>query len=400
MNMKKINYIVAAFLTVVAVNSCKTEKEQMAEHHFGNKLYLNTEEADEEILVKFGMGDVVRTFTIGLPMPAEKAVSGVIVADQAYVENFKTIFGEKDVVPLPYENCYIENPELTIAEGSTVSNTATVVFTKMSELNRDIMYVMPIVLKNVTDINVVPTKREVYFIFRGAALVNVVCDITGNRAGAKEWATPAEFTNMHQFTLECLVRQNELATGHIIHSVMGVEGHFLLRLGDAGLNPSQLQVATGSGNISNADMTLQLGRWTHIAVTYDEGHVLIYFDGVKVGEGNTNTKPVTFMAYGNNPGEGGSPSPRYFWVGYSYEAGRDLMGQLCEMRIWNYALSVEQINEPAHFYSVDPHSAGLLAYWKMDEGKGKVLKDSSPNGNDLALDGEASWVKVSLPETE
>lgn len=391
--MKKINYIIAAFLAIASLSGCKTEKEILSEHHFGNKLYLNTEDASEEILVKLGMGDVARSFTIGLPMPAEKEVSGVIVADQAYVDNYRTIYGDTDVTPLPYENCYIENPELTIAEGGTVSNAATVVFTNMDDLDRDIVYVMPVVLKNVTDINVVPTKREVYYVFKGAALINVVCSFNGVRAGVEQWATPEKFQNMTTFTMEALVRQNE--ADHMISTVMGVEGHYLLRLGDAGLDPNQLQIASARG-LTNADMHLSVKQWHHIACVFDHGLTTVYLDGVNVlsnGDGGVNA--VTLNAHGGNTGEAGSI--RYFWLGYSYEAGRDLKGDMAEVRIWDRCLSEEEINSSGHFYSVDPKSEGLIAYWKMDEGKGQTLKDSSPNGNDLQLSAATTWVKVSLP---
>ena len=69
------------------------------------------------------------------------------------------------------------------------------------------------------------------------------------------------------------------------------------------------------------------------------------------------------------------------------------------MRIWDHCLTQEEILAPNHFYFVDPASEGLIAYWKMDDGPGTTLKDSSPNGNDLTLDNETRWPKVALPET-
>ena len=35
---------------------------------------------------------------------------------------------------------------------------------------------------------------------------------------------------------------------------------------------------------------------------------------------------------------------------------------------------------------------GLVACWKFDEGKGNVVKDSSGNGNDGTIYGDANWV--------
>ena len=389
--MKKIIYAVALLsLTLV---SCQTEKDAMEQHPFGNKLYINTAAATEEILVKAGDADPVRTLTIGTAKPLDEPLSGVFVADQAYVENYKTIYGEPDVLPLSYDNCVIENPEVTIPAGSNVSGAATVYFNNLSSLDRDLVYVMPIVLKNVTDINVIAPKTVVYYVFRGAALINVVCNMTENRAAAEKWATPEKFTNMTTFTAEALIRQNQ--AGRLISTVMGVEGHFLLRIGDAGVPDNQLQVASSS-NQTNSNMQLQLGKWTHMACVFDHGSVTVYFDGRKVLDGaNSGRSSVTWGAYGSDKGETGG---RYFWLGYSYAGDRYLDGEMSEVRIWDHCLTADEINAPNHFYVVDPKSEGLIAYWKMDDGAGTTLKDSSPNGNDLTLDKETTWPKVALPE--
>lgn len=392
-----MQYATLVILALAAFSACKTEKEQMAEHHFGNKLYLNTEIASEEILVKLGMPDVVRSMSVSVPLPAEKEITGVLVADQAFVENYKTIYGDNDVQPLPYDNCYIENPQFTIPAGSTVSNSATVVFTDLSSLDHDVVYVMPVVLKNVTDLNVVGTKTEVYYVFRGADLINVVCDMRDNRAGAQTWATPDKFRNMTTFTWEALVRQHETK---FISSIMGVEGHYLLRIGDSGLAGNQLQVASARG-LTNSDMMLPVNQWNHIACVFDHGRTTVYINGRKVlADGDGGISAITINAHGGNTGEAGDPRPRYFWLGYSYEGDRDLWGDLSEVRIWERCLTEEEINTPGHFYFVEPSSPGLLAYWKMDEGKGLTLKDSSPNGNNLTLDKEATWERVALPETK
>jgi hypothetical protein len=230
-------------------------------------------------------------------------------------------------------------------------------------------------------------------VFKGAALINVVCNFTENRAGAKEWKTPEKFTNMTQFTAECLVRQN--VAGRLISTIMGTEGGYLLRIGDAGVPDTQLQIACNS-NQTNSNMTLTLGKWTHIACVFDGGYTTVYFDGKKVlDRANSGRSSVTWGAYGNDKDE---VSGRYFWLSYSYAHDRYFDGEMAEVRIWNRCLSEDEINVDTHFYTVDPNSEGLAAYWKLDDGAGTVLKDSSPNGNDLTLDNPTTWPKVSLPE--
>lgn len=393
MTRHNILYGFSALAALAVLAGCQTEKDALEKHHFDNRLYIETGSVTEEILVKAGDADVVRTLSIATALPLEEPVSGVFVADHAYVDNYRTIYEAPDVEPLPYDNCVILNPEVTIAAGSNTSAAATVSFPGVSGLDRNTVYVMPIVLKNVTDINVIAPKTAVYYVFKGAALINVVCNMTENRAAAQAWATPEKFQNMTHFTAEALVRQNQ--AGRLISSVMGVEGHFLLRIGDAGVPDNQLQIAS-SRNLTNSNMQLQLGKWTHIACVFDAGTVTVYFDGRKVLDAeNCGRNAVTWGAYGSDKGE---TSGRYFWLGYSYAGDRYLDGEMAEVRIWDHCLSQSDIQAPNHFYFVDPASEGLIAYWKMDDGGGTTLKDYSLNGNDLTLDSATKWPKVSLPE--
>lgn len=41
--------------------------------------------------------------------------------------------------------------------------------------------------------------------------------------------------------------------------------------------------------------------------------------------------------------------------------------------------------------AVSEHDPDLVAYWKFDEGKGYLVKDSTGHGNDLYLTGEPKW---------
>ena len=391
--MKMIKYGVLALSAVFAFASCQTEKEALEKHHFTNKLYINTQSVSEELLVKAGSGDMVRTLNIATALQVEEDLTGVLVADTSLVEQYRNEYMMPEAVALPLSCCAIDNPEVVILKGSNASAPATITFTNLGNLNRNLVYVMPVALKNVTDINVIASKTVVYYVFKGAALINVVCNFTENRAGVKEWKTPEKFTNMRQFTAECLVRQN--VAGRLISTIMGTEGGYLLRIGDAGVPDTQLQIACGP-NHTNSDMTLTLGRWTHIACVFDNGYTTVYFDGKKVlDRANSGRSSVTWGAYGDDKDE---VSGRYFWLSYSYAHDRYFDGEMAEVRIWNRCLSEEEINADTHFYTVDPYSEGLAAYWKMDDGAGTVLKDSSPNGNDLTLDNPTTWPKVSLPE--
>ena len=82
----------------------------------------------------------------------------------------------------------------------------------------------------------------------------------------------------------------------------------------------------------------------------------------------------------------------------SYDKNRFFDGAVSEVRIWNRALTAEEIQATNHFYTVEPDSEGLIAYWKFNDGTGKTAKDYSVNENDLTIDVEPQWEPVSLPK--
>ena len=282
-----------------------------------------------------------------------------------------------------------------IKAGSVTSPAVTVEFTELGLLDRDTRYVLPVTIASVEGMAVLPTARNIYYVFKGAALINVVAGITENRAWP-DWKNASPVTNMRTFTLEALIYGN--AFKNQISTVMGIEGKFLIRLGDAGVEPNQVQVACVN-NATSSELRLETNRWYHLAVTFDAGNIAVYLDGVAAKNLDRTYVGASSVNFGVAHSDESDGKPRCFWIGYSYASDRYLDGMISEVRIWNKALTAEEINAPAHFYQVDPASDGLVAYWKFDDGAGKTVKDHSSYGNDLTLEKAPKWTAVSLPET-
>ena len=88
-----------------------------------------------------------------------------------------------------------------------------------------------------------------------------------------------------------------------------------------------------------------------------------------------------------------------FHIGTAYNNVRNLCGYLSECRIWNRALTAEELAEQkVRPYYVDPKSEGLVAYWKFNEGSGSTIVDRTGNGNDAVAKNPIKWVKMTLPE--
>jgi len=141
--------------------------------------------------------------------------------------------------------------------------------------------------------------------------------------------------------------------------------------------------------------------------------VMAVFDNRLFCAGNPETPNVVYFSQRNDPTYFGEITyetdgkERCFWIGHSYrlQSDGDLFyerrfdGMMGEVRLWNKALTAEEIASENHFYKIDPASDGLVAYWKFDDNtKGKTVKDYTGNGFDLKTEREVNWQSVALPE--
>lgn len=252
-----------------------------------------------------------------------------------------------------------------------------------------------------------PLTVVLMFSQKPKGVITTAVNMKGTRAWPA-WNDPAPVTNMKALTLEALVNPTVVRYSGSLSTIMGIEGKFLVRLGDVGIPWYQVQVCWDSGKsgywgniegkLSNSNMKVNLNEWTHIAVTFGEGTVKVFINGEEKGSTTTNVPAsVNFgITHNDEQAPQGQQITRCFWVGYSYESTRDFQGMMSELRIWNRVLTADELANEARRYSVDPKSEGLVTYWKCDEGQGDVIKDHTSYRNDLASDG-LKWEPVSLP---
>ena len=382
MKQYKLYTLCSLFMGVLALNSCQSDLE-----NFDNKAYINASTKVNTILVKGSITEDERSIEAALAKKADKDITITYKVDPSLLNKYNEAYYDHAVI-LPEGHYEIPEPTTVIKAGSVRSRAVTVKFTKIDELDRDVIYVLPVTIAN-ADINILESSRTTYFVFKGAALINVVADMEANNLHIDQWAKPEVVNNLSAVTIEALIRARNY--DRLISTVMGIEGSFLIRLGDAGFPSNQIQVATSRGNFPERDSNkgLPMNEWVHIAVTYDSQtrDIKIYVNGKSQSEGKLSLGSVSL---GKNGVDG-------FYIGRSYEDSRFLAGEISECRIWNRALAAEEIAAPNHFYEVNPHSAGLVAYWRCNEGSGSTIKDETGNGNDLKAKNPIKWTAVSLP---
>lgn len=383
-------YLYSALLAVsVSITSCQKEMEA-----FSNKAFINSDKVST-LLLKGNSTVIEKTVQTSIAQPAQQDIHITYKVEPSLVATYNAAYYD-NAIELP-EECYkIPEPNAIINAGGVKSTEVSIFFQNLDNLDRDLIYVLPVTISEV-NMDILESARTSYFVIKGAALINTVANITGIKL-YPNFSNEGAMNNLDQITAEALLRVDEF--GKTISTIMGIEGKFLIRIGDSGVPDNQIQLATSDGNVTDANWILPTKRWIHIALTWDsaDGAVNLYLNGVK--KGNTQTCKFRSKVNWGIHYDSESNSRRGFWVGYSYSDDRDLKGDICEVRIWNRILTNEEINAKNHFYNVEPDAEGLVSYWKFDEGGGNSIADHTANGNNLVASSTPMWKTVELPEKQ
>ena len=382
MKLKNLYLISMALLAGSLFAGCNDDTET-----FDNQVYVNASVKTSNILLKATMPNTESSFQIAIAKPENEQVTISLKADPSLTTTYNAAYySNAEALPEGYYS--IPSPQTTILPGSILSEDVIVKFNNLDKLDDEKIYVLPVTIDQAS-IGILQSARTMYYVLKGAALINVVANIDQNSIYVN-WTTPDVVNDMKQMSAEALIRVSEF--GKMLSTIMGIEGKFLLRVGDSGIHDNQLQLATGSGNITSSDLAIPLNEWTHIAVTYDSEakKAIIYINGKNKLEATLDYGPVNWGETKTDEGNG-------FWIGHSYNYDRWLSGDISECRVWNRVLTQEEINSKDHFYEVLPESEGLVAYWKFNDKAGNLILDHTNNGNNATAEKAITWVDVELP---
>lgn len=399
MKIKRIS-VICPILGVLMLSGCRHDDPN--EVHFDNRVFIDQSEMKADLPVKPTTVSYERTLSAATAKPVDHDVTVHFAADASRVDYFSEAYYTPCAM-LPEGYYEITPAEATIPAGGVRSSEVTVRFQRLNELDvKGKSYVLPVTVTS--EVEPLASARTCYYLLQEGAVINVVADITQTYVEFPKFQNPAPLNNLKQITMEALIRVNRF--DRMISTVMGIEGQYLIRIGDAGYENNQIQIAgrTSGDNFPSAGESpaVPVGRWVHLAVAHDlaTGEYHIYFDGEEKASGTKvfGSRSLGVATDVASPGTG-------FHIGLSYDRNRWLDGCISECRIWSVVRTQEQI--AANMYEVDPASEGLVAYWKFDEGSGTVIKDSTPNGNDGRVGQNAqgetirgiTWTKVWLPET-
>lgn len=382
----KLDRIFLPFLlgAVAAFTGCKNDDP--AEHHFDNRIYVSSGAVTNDLLIRDDIPGDSRTITARLAQPAAEDVSITFEGRPDMAALYNMSYGD-NAVGLPAEHFSIPESVISIEQGNVSGNDIVVNFTNTNELDGDLRYVLPVTITDVKGAPLLESTRTVYFVLKGAALINVVADITGIYFPVR-WSSSVNVSNLRTITVEALLYSKDWEAGrdNPLSSLFGIEGKFLVRIGDADRPRNQLQLVNPGGNwpAPNAAPGLPVNEWVHVAVVWDAttGERSYYING-------------ELVASDKGAGRGSVSLNSDCYVGFSYDSSRWIPGEVSELRVWTVARTQQQI--ASSMYMVDPQSEGLLAYWKFNEGSGNVINDATGNGTTLTGTGTPEWVNVELP---
>lgn len=426
--MKKI-HLILGLLTAASVLSCTSEDASFIE----NKVYLDRESVERVVELPVSIHDSYEQFlTARVPLKAESDIKVRYGIDRSLVAEYNSFYGENAEL-LPSENYFFDQTNLVIAQGTVFAPENKITFEGLLDLDAETVYVLPVVVKSY-ETSTIEDRSVVYYVFRRTGIVNIVANMNNNGLPAAAKVNWNDFTpvrNPSGFTYEALVwctftsdglpyddSRKNLPTGHEDMNIMVMMGdiatpdaicvrYYLKPRNDGGSYWFELSFFNNRGSVEGEHPQGQSAseqftfypdrKWFHWAVTYDKasGVVAWYCDGKVVSTRNcgANKKvsivsPTNENSYSNwYLGRGDT----WFWA-----------GKLAEVRIWNRALSIEELNSDNHPYYVDPATAnGLACYWKFNEGTGGTILDHSGYGNHATVDTESPilWEKVDLPES-
>ena len=249
------------FAAALALTGCSIQ-----DGSFENKMFINADNYRSEVRVATdeGVKTLTRNLSVSVAKPLDNDIDVTVVKSPELLDTYRKAWYDETAELLPDAN-----------------------FTGLDKLDYSKVYVLPVTIAP-NGVEVLERAKTMYYVVKEASLVNAVADIKGNRAWPV-WDNWAAVKNLETFTMETLINCHAFNNESKILTVMGVEDHFLVRIGDVTIPSNQIQIAcaykdvegnsTLRADLSDASLQLKADRWYHLAVTFNRGVIQVYIDG-------------------------------------------------------------------------------------------------------------------------
>ena len=287
-------------------------------------------------------------------------------------------------VVLP-EDQYLMEKEIVIPAGAYSASATKIHILPIKEEYIGETYALPLRLESVDGTVPVTSTTSACVITTECVTINSLPQFEGGSGLSCEEGFPMD---LPQFTVE--VRFQVSNTSNRNRDVFANGGSVLLRFEDPqNATPEfaahSLVQFQGEGWYLNPNKAFTPNKWQHLALTYDGTKVTLYVNGVfagsKEGVCNPTFKFASWMGGATNVGGGHGLDPIY-WNGCKI--------MIAEARIWSVCRTDAQIAN--NMATTSAKSKGLEAYWRMNDGQGKVFEDCTGHGHTMKTSKDPVWV--------
>lgn len=199
--------------------------------------------------------------------------------------------------------------------------------------------------------------------------------------GINDWVQVDKLplNNISKFTIESWIRADVFKA---MTDIFNYDNKIIVRMGK-GSGELYFYVNYPDESYGVATNAVSFSEWIHIAMVFD-GSQSENKDKLKV---YLNGKPIILSFNGKIPSLTNETEGRLLIGSFNFRGGID------EIRIWNEALSEENIKEwySKNLSSVHPKYSDLIAYYPVDESTGTELTDKSSRNKNGILIGCPEW---------
>lgn len=375
--MKIIKYLSIVILSLTCLCTCSTQDGLQDAIYF-----TGTENTP---ILKYSLEEPTSVgISIRSSSKVSEQVNATLFVEPSLLEQYNKEKGTNYTLldPNVYE---LEQTEAIIEKGNYMSKPIMINIKSIDSFKDESTYCIPVAIKDVSNnsIPILQSSRVVYVILN-RTIITKAAKLSGNFFKIDFASDPArDLSAVNQVTMEARIYVNSFQTiKPYISSIMGLEEHFLLRIGDVTIKNDQLQLAGGGYPVTAAN-SLSPNTWTHIAVTFDGAKIRLYINGEEEGSTDAPRGPINLN---------GIDDYRRFYIGRtSLDYLRPLDGYISEARIWTRALSQSELKNS--ICAVSPDSPDLLAYWKFNQSNGKTVVDYTGHGYDAIANGDIIWTE-------
>ena len=369
--MKQTRYFISIVLMALALIACDSEGDKFDYQKVG-LLLSGTEQVPVQ---RFTVDELPATYavTVKATRRCSKDVTVRLAIDTSLVRVYNAEHGTA-YYAVPASAVKLENSEVTIKQGEALSNAAQVSVISTDDFIEGATYVIPVTIQQVTGEGGVVIESSRTLLLQISRIISFYA-LENNYQASSNYIFPDDkMVNLTNYTIEFKVYSYKFGNVGNIKRVLSIEGKNeeeanMFRFGENGSAGGDILQWVLPGGRCFSSTHFKTNRWYLVSCTYDGSTFKMYVDGVEDAQASGSGKATPFQRFELGMSWGG------------YRSGQFFSGRLCEVRVWNRALTASEI--AMGFAGVNAHSDGLVAYWKMNEGEGHIFHDATGHGYDM-----------------